>query len=254
MANSTSLSLPGETSKWDTRMAIPSPSSSCHLGRAARTLRWYVRDPDFLTRAPTATSPLGKLRENVVLLLHYRVAGGSALGVVRLRRLICQRARPKCIGRGIILKLAIAPAAAVREPLAILHHEINVMERIRHQRLTGVRRVGLGVPMNLRHFGAFWERLAVTGNARLKRVDHRGIPEDHGHQRSIVTDGNHLPKLVSLELGEREPVRHFEGVPVLRRNRSPIGQYGERRRDAYTDQYAFAFHRCSSLIRSMNHP
>jgi hypothetical protein len=74
------------------------------------------------------TSPLGVLRKNIVLLLHYRMACEPALGVVPLRRLIRQCPGPERIGRGVILKLGISPAAAVREPLAILHHEINVME------------------------------------------------------------------------------------------------------------------------------
>src|SRR5260370_5319464 len=98
------------------------------------------------------TSPLGVLRENVVLLLHYRVAREPALGVVPLRRLVRRCAEPERIGRGVILKLAISPSAAVREPLVILHHEVNVMQSAGHQRLTGGRLVLFRVPMDLRHF------------------------------------------------------------------------------------------------------
>ena len=47
-------------------------------------------------------------------------------------------AGPERIGRGVILERAISPSAAVREPLAVLHHEINVMQGARHQRLTGL--------------------------------------------------------------------------------------------------------------------
>src|SRR3984893_3763416 len=113
------------------------------------------------------TSPLGVLRENVVLLLHYRVAREPALGVVPLRRLIRQCAGPERIGRGVILERRPSPSSAVREPLAILHHEINVMEGAGHQRLTGGRFVLLRVPMDLRHFGAVGKRLAVAGNTGL---------------------------------------------------------------------------------------
>src|SRR5260370_7567978 len=82
------------------------------------------------------TSPLWVLRENVVLLLHYRVAREPALGVVPLRRLIRRCAGPERIGRGVILKLGISPSAAVREPLAILPHEITVINATAHHRLT----------------------------------------------------------------------------------------------------------------------
>src|SRR6266852_4943353 len=136
------------------------------------------------------TSPLGVLRENVVLVLHYRVAREPALGVVSLRRSVRPGARPERIGRGVILKLAISPSAAVREPLAILHHEINVMEGAGYHRLTGSRLVLFRVPMDLRHFGAVGERLAVTGNTGLIGVDHRGVPEDHSKQPSVFTDRN----------------------------------------------------------------
>src|SRR5271169_5100964 len=76
----------------------------------------------------SAASPLRVHRKNVVLRLRYRVARCPAFGVVPLRRLIRQGAGPEGIGRGLIFKLGIPPAAAVGESLAILHHEINVME------------------------------------------------------------------------------------------------------------------------------
>src|SRR5258708_12664200 len=99
-----------------------------------------------------------------------------------------------------MLNLAISPSAAVREPLAILHHEINVMESAGHQRLTGGRLVLFRVPMDLRHFGAVGERLAVTGNTGLTRVDHRGVPENHRKHLSVIPHTNGLPAFVSLEL------------------------------------------------------
>src|SRR6266403_686674 len=169
----------------------------------------------------STTSPLGVLCENVILLLHCRVAREPALGVAPLRRLVLQCAGPERIGRGVILELAISPSAAVREPLAILLHEINVMQGAGHQRLTGGRLVLFRVPMDLRHFGAVGERLAVAGNTGLISVDHRGVPEDYSKHLPVMTDRNGLPAFVSLELGEREPIRHFDGVPILGGNRSP---------------------------------
>src|SRR3984893_17729236 len=161
------------------------------------------------------TLPFGVLRKNVVLLLHYRVAREPALGIVPLRRLVRQCPGLERIGRGIILKLAISPSAAVREPLAILRHEINVMQGAGHQRLTGGRLVLFRVPMDLRHFGAVGEGLTVTGHTGLVRMYHRGAPEDHSKHLSVMTDRNGLPAVVSLELGEREPIRHLESVLVL---------------------------------------
>src|SRR5258708_8205576 len=126
------------------------------------------------------------------------------------------------------------------------------MQGAGHQRLTGGRLVLFRVPMDLRHFGAVGERLAVTGNTGLIRVDHRWVPEDHSKHLSVMTDINGLPAFVSLELGEREPIRPFERVPVLGGNRSPGSQNGERYRNTHTDQHAFALHRRSSFSRSMN--
>jgi hypothetical protein len=65
--------------------------------------------------------------------------------------------------------------------------------------------------MDLRHLGAVGERLAVAGRAGLVRVDHRGVPEDHGQRRSVA-EANHLPGLVSPEFGERETTGHANAV------------------------------------------
>ena len=46
---------------------------------------WHVR---LVPEADVARSPLRICRENVVLCLHYRVAGEPTLGVVRLRRIV----------------------------------------------------------------------------------------------------------------------------------------------------------------------
>jgi hypothetical protein len=73
--------------------------------------------------------------------------------------------------------------------------------------------------MDLRHLGAVGERLAVAGCAGPIGVDHHGICEDGSHRIAVVTDGDNLPLFVSSKLREREAVRYFEGVLVLRGNR-----------------------------------
>ena len=82
------------------------------------------------------------------------------------------------------------PSAAVGEPLAVLHHEINVMLGPWHHWLTGVRLLFFWDSMDFRHPGAVWERLTVTGHALLIGVDHYGIPQDRSDLASVLTDGN----------------------------------------------------------------
>jgi hypothetical protein len=94
-----------------------------------------------------------------------------ALGVVFLRRFVRHSGGPKRIGRRVILERAPSPSAAVREPLAVLHHEINVVLGTWHRWLTGVRLLFFRVPMDFRHLSAVWERLAVAGHAFLIGVD-----------------------------------------------------------------------------------
>src|SRR6202030_851550 len=64
--------------------------------------------------------------------------------------------------------------------------------------------------------GAIRKGLAVTGNARLIGVDHHRIPQDCSERTSVMADGDHRPAFVSSELREREAIRYFEGVVVLR--------------------------------------
>jgi hypothetical protein len=85
--------------------------------------------------------------------------------------------------------------------------------------------------MNLRHLGAVWEMLAVTGKAAGPvGVDHDRIGEDHLDQISGLSDRNNLPIFVSPELGEREPIRHFHTVLVVSGNGSAAedGEYDLR--------------------------
>src|SRR5205823_10173530 len=52
-------------------------------------------------------------------------------------------------GRGVILERGPSPSAAVGEPLAIFHHEVDVMQACRHRR-SGERLELFRVPMDLR--------------------------------------------------------------------------------------------------------
>src|SRR6478736_2951659 len=138
----------------------------------------------YLCAAPTA-SPVPVLRENVIEVLHHRVAREPALRVVSLRRIGRLSGGAERIGRRVILERAPSPAAAVRKPLAVLHHEIDVVLCTWHRRLTGVRLLFFGVPMDFRHLGAVWERFAVAGHAFHIGVDHHGISHDHSELASV---------------------------------------------------------------------
>src|SRR4249920_2563703 len=107
-----------------------------------------------------------------------------------------------------MVELGVSPAAGVRESLAVLHHEINVMKGVRHGRRIGGLRTLFRFPVDLRHLGAVGEMLAVAGNTGPVGPDHHGIPEDHLDQVSCLTDSDSLPTFVSPELGEREPIRY----------------------------------------------
>src|SRR5438094_1109060 len=190
------------------------------------------------------------IREDVVSVLHDRVAPQSTLGVVPLRGKVGCGAGREGAGRRVIVERGPSPPAAVCEPLAVLHHEVDVMLRARHRR--GGERLHLfRVPMDLRHLGAVGERLAVPGNAGPVGRDHHGISEDHSHQGSVLTDGDNLPGLVSPELGEREPTRHLQGVLVL----GGLGGHGgaaqgtdECRHDS-NRPHAFALHHQFLLVK-----
>src|SRR5262249_22251096 len=79
------------------------------------------------------------LRENVISPLDYGVAGEPAFGTVLLRRVVGGVAGPERFRLGVILELGISPSATVREPLAVLHHEVDVMLGARYLWLAGVR-------------------------------------------------------------------------------------------------------------------
>jgi hypothetical protein len=78
------------------------------------------------TTAQTA-SPLPAVCENVVFRLHSGVAREPALGIVSLRGLVFQGGgRERICGR-VVLEGTVTPSAAVREPLTVLYHEIDVV-------------------------------------------------------------------------------------------------------------------------------
>ncbi len=170
-------------------------------------------------RAAEAPSPLRIGGEDVILVGHDRVAGEAALRVVLLRWQVVRIAGPEGLGRGVILKRRPSPSAAVGEPLAVLHHEVRIVQCARHGRLARLVLSFLRHPMDLGHPGAVGERLAVARNARLVRLDHRGIAEDDCELVAVVTDGDGLPVLVSFELGKAETTRNLHGISVLRRER-----------------------------------
>src|SRR5262249_56322615 len=105
------------------------------------------------------------------------MAREPAFGVVTLRRLVSQGCGRERAGRCVIVKRAPSPSTAVREPLAVLHHEINVMLGSWHRWLSRVRLLFFRVPMDLRHLCAIRERLAVAGHAFLIGINH-GVPHD----------------------------------------------------------------------------
>src|SRR5215469_8132907 len=85
-------------------------------------------------RGASYRSPLLVVRENVISCLHDRVAPEPALGVVPLRRLVGRGGGRERIGRSVVVERGPSPSAAVREPLAVLHHEVDVMQACRHHR------------------------------------------------------------------------------------------------------------------------
>ena len=73
------------------------------------------------------------LREDIVSVLHDRVAPEPALGVVPLRRHVGHVGGHELTGRGVVLERTPSSSTAVREPLAVLHHEVDVMQRPGHR-------------------------------------------------------------------------------------------------------------------------
>src|SRR5262245_35156429 len=123
-----------------------------------------TKDASMVVLPPfSGVSPLAVIREHVISCLHYRVACESALGIVSLRWVAGQGTGRERVGRGVIVEHGISPSTAILEPLAVLHHEVDVMQRRWHRRCR--ERLQLfRVVMDLRHLGAVGKRLAVAGN------------------------------------------------------------------------------------------
>src|SRR5262249_39346048 len=121
---------------------------------------------------------------------------------------------------------------AIREPLVVLHHEINVMLGTWHRWLSRVCLLFFWVPMDLRHLGTIWERLAVTGHAFLIGIDHYWVPHDRSDLALVLTDRHSGPAFVAPELGERESTGHLQGVLVLCGD-GPAAHDGEHHRNDY---------------------
>src|SRR5213594_750259 len=230
--------------------AVTSVDADC--GRAARrraSLRTvYAGIPTNIRRAVRNTagskwlsrSAIPVVREDVVSRLHDGVAREATLGVVPLRWRVGRGSGGEPPGRGLILEHGPSPPAAVREPLAVLHHKVDVMQCARHRRC-GERLQLFRVPVDLRHSGAVGERFAVARHAGPVGVHHHGIGEDRSKQASVLTNGDNLPVFVSPELGEREPTRHLHGVLVLGGQGAAAQRTDECRHDSNRPQ-AFALH------------
>src|SRR5204863_19149 len=122
------LCVESRSSRSPTTTSAPMSRNACARSSSLRTIARTVL-PCF------NSSSVSVLRKNVISRLHFRVAREPALGVVRLRRLVSQGAGRERIGRGFILEHGPSPSAAVREPLAILHHEVDVVQASRHRRI-----------------------------------------------------------------------------------------------------------------------
>ena len=123
---------------------FPSPSTAARVRRQperqvsrpddSRRPAVMVARSNAALRVLGAPSPRPVVREHVVSRFHDRVAPESALGVVPLRRHVRRGGGRELAGRCVVLERAPSPSAAVREPLAVLHHEVDVMKRARHRR------------------------------------------------------------------------------------------------------------------------
>src|SRR5215510_12759155 len=117
------------------------------------------------------------------------MAREPAFGVVTLRRFASRACGRERAGRGVIVERAPSPSTAVCEPLAVFHHEINVMLGTWHRWLSGVRFLLFRVPMDLRHFSAIWRSRSGRGArfSRKTRADslaHRWLAALSGAKRA----------------------------------------------------------------------
>src|ERR1700710_2307683 len=94
--------------------------------------------------------PFAVLGEYVVSRLRCRVTRRPTLRVVALRWRAGQVARPERVGFAMIFKYGVPPSAAVCKALAVLHHEVHILQVPRY-RCSGKELILLRRPMNFGH-------------------------------------------------------------------------------------------------------
>src|SRR5262249_50623388 len=82
------------------------------------------------------------------------------------------------------------------------------------------------------------DRLAVARNPVLERLDHHRIPQDGLQLLRSLARGDRLPRVVAVELRERQTVRHLHAGPILRRQGQRHDEDGcrdhDERREVFT--------------------
>src|SRR5579883_699480 len=111
------------------------------------------------------------LGKNVVSILRRRVARVAALCVIALGRFAGCIACFKRSGRLVVFEYGVTPTAAVRKSLAVLLHEIDVLQGA-WNRSIGKEVILLGLPMDLGHFCPVRDCFAIAWKARAVSLDH----------------------------------------------------------------------------------
>src|SRR5947208_16055760 len=78
-------------------------------------------------RGSPCNLPMPILCKHVISILDDGVASDPAFGIVPLRRTVSRRSGREGVRCGVIPENRITPSAIVRETLAVLHHEVNVV-------------------------------------------------------------------------------------------------------------------------------
>ena len=184
------------------------PTRAPRAGGSTSLQTWSLSSRGWAERAPAELprSPLRVRREDVVAVsappcgTRTRISRRSPAAAGR------PRGGPERIGRGVVLEHGLSPSAAVRELLAVLHHEIDVvLEPGTSARLAPLPR--LRYPMDFRHLRAVRKGLAVAGNAARYAATIEGFPTITAAARRRSADRDDLPVLVPSEVGEREAIR-----------------------------------------------
>src|SRR4051812_44604114 len=101
--------------------------------------------------------------EDVVLALDGNVACVSAVGKTGVRG--------ELVGGGVIVEQRVSPAARLRKSLAVFLHEERLREHVRNVDHEGRLGALFRLPLKFRNPGPLRERLSITGNASLVRLD-----------------------------------------------------------------------------------